>query len=735
MGFERINFDDVEKGDDSKSLDEKGIEDVGGETEEAKRTSPEASDNRKDFVYEDRVKERFEKIMEERGREEAEKREKEDIPGRFLKWFPDRGFGFIKTPEGSAFCHINDLCVHLSPEDRNGQVDFKQNLHIARVIKKEKGLAVENVRCDKCVAPSKWELVKEDEEAFGIHKFNAKQVAGATSSFGPSYQDLLEINKEFYEAKKESDAFYGTRIDSSEGFFKKFGEPQSIRVKGNDIVLVYSQGEREVSIYEAINSKHWEVSSSGQYRNNGEYLEVEFVFPDIPEAKAWISVARLSSNPFLGKEFDLLPKDDQDKILAMAKEKMLSPEIIAEDDFNEFANNSYDSVSDLHNSIRSLQLPGEVYISHNTEKGQLYEPLSSDERRGNFYYNGSITTNYLTVGARKRERPEWWNDGYAGGVKFIISEGEYAHMPDGSAEEIRNDLLGKYRKRFQDKFENVRKTPPPDDRIYTLGQEKWRESYEKRWEELRKALEEKWKIEDESFLEKAKGEQDKYNEVANNLLSARQETEQAARLAYVSHIGLDKYPKPEYGNIGADTINKMQEEAAALRTYASEVNKYIPDAIKAREQEFQNEQAVKEEEERQRKAQEESEIKQFGVSGRLLEIARDLAGEAEKKLGRAGASSLFNSALSVPYGRQRVQNDIYNALGDDISYEAKIFYGLSRARDVDAVLQATSRILESVDDEKKEEIINSTDEEKIEDQISVEEGLKNAGFSVKKKGK
>lgn len=210
---------------------------------------------------------------------------------------------------------------------------------------------------------------------------------------------------------------------------------------------------------------------------------------------------------------------------------------------------------------------------------------------------------------------------------------------------------------------------------------------------MQKATEDQWEIEDTKFFAEVKQSWDKYNKTAEDLVSARQEASQAENLARVSQVPLERNARPDFGDIGSDTVEKMQEQITALRVYAIELNKRIPDAIKMKEQEFQSEKAVEEEEERQRKAKEALEIEQFGTSGELLDIAKSLAKEAEEKLGSAEAKTLFESTCNASYGRARRQGDIEEALGREIPKEASSFYNLSRASDVNAILRAVTRIL------------------------------------------
>lgn len=625
------------------------------------------------------------------------------IKGTIKRWNAEKGFGFLRLSDGrEVFCHVSELCEHIRPP-RGQAPDTSSPVNVKKVNQRERGLAAEEVECDACAAPEQWELQPSGPEVFGVREMrpvcvNKSNVSSYNSTI--PREEVERANEPFKLAKRKETLWNWSIIEDE--FFREFGEPQSIRVEDeNKIVLSYPHGEKVVSADSAMNSKHWEVSPSGQWKEENESIKAEFIFPDISGAKVWRTVASLYINPSLYKEFELLPESAQQEVLAKVKEKILPPADIAEKRFNDFLNEDYrkKEISKLRDDIHSLQAPGESFISSSTHKAQLYEPLSPDERRGDFYYEGSITTHSLTVGARKKERSHWSGD-YQGGKSFVVSSSEYGGgTPKETAEQLREKLIAEKRQQLKNEFDRAKKMnpPSPDTRLYTLDSEEWTRRYETRWDEMQKTIEDQWEIEDAQLLAEAKQSWEQYENVTKDLLSAREEVEQAERLARVSRVALEYNARPDWGNIGSDTVEKMQEQVTALRAYAVKLNEHIPNAIRIREEEFQSEKAVKEEEERQGKEKEKSEIEQFGASGRLLDIAKSLATEAEQRLGSANARTLFESTNNAGYGRARRQGDIKDTLGENISEEARSFYNFSRASDVNTILYAVTRILGGAD--------------------------------------
>ena len=349
---------------------------------------------------------------------------------------------------------------------------------------------------------------------------------------------------------------------------------------------------------------------------------------------------------------------------------------------------------------RSLQVPGEMTIENRSYKAQEEVTASyGDESWGTGSYMDVRRTAWsLKTGAKKRERSSWAGE-YVGGHDFSI----YEPKEDEKAEQVRDRLVAEKRQQLKNEFDHAKKInpPSPDARLYNLDSEEWTKRYDARWDEMQKAIEDQWESEDAQFLAEAKQSWEQREGAAKDLREARQEAADADNLARISHIGIENITRPDGGNIGTDTAEQMQEKAVALRAYASEINVYIPKALTDRKEEMRNMDVAREEEEKQRKAKEESEIEQFGASGRLLDVARSLAAEAEQKLGSTNAQTLFEATYGARYGRAGRQGDIKEALGEDISEESRSFYNFSRASDVNIVLGSVLKIFGGADEHSK----------------------------------
>ena len=84
------------------------------------------------------------------------------------------------------------------------------------------------------------------------------------------------------------------------------------------------------------------------------------------------------------------------------------------------------------------------------------------------------------------------------------------------------------------------------------------------------------------------------------------------------------------------------------------------------------------------------EVEIYGVTGSLLDAARALAERAFENHGR-DAEEIFMEELTAPYGCDRRQTAIRGRLGNGGA--TSNFYNLSRASDVDAVLEAAIRLV------------------------------------------
>ncbi len=95
------------------------------------------------------------------------------------------------------------------------------------------------------------------------------------------------------------------------------------------------------------------------------------------------------------------------------------------------------------------------------------------------------------------------------------------------------------------------------------------------------------------------------------------------------------------------------------------------------------------------------EVEIYGVTGSLLDAAKALAERALENHSR-DAEEIFMEELTAPYGRERRQTAIRGRLGNGGA--TSNFYNLSRASDVDAVLEAAIRLV----NEKRVVVVQKT---------------------------
>jgi hypothetical protein len=382
-----------------------------------------------------------------------------------------------------------------------------------------------------------------------------------------------------------------------------------------------------------------------------------------------------------------------------------SPEHAAEDYFNRFIENrghgAEGGFPKLLADIRTLQLPGEVFMSKKTRtKKSTY--LSPDER-GERESSMELTDHTLTVGARKQE---WtptssWNQGKYGDegkkIYVAVTSGAHGEVPEGTPEQIRDRLLAQKRQLLKAMFEEYEAYGLPSKKSKGASSDPNDDiRYKARWNELQKALQHQWDEEEIQFLTENKRSWEEYEDVANDLRDARKkaaEAEEAVRAAKKQvNFSYERFTRPHDGNIGSDSIEMMHDQATALRSYAEKINACLSTQLEKKQTDVKNESRVEEEVDSET-IKTSAEAEQSEESRKLLAIARSLAEIAEQKLGFATAKILFQNVSVAGYGRARRQDDIKRALGD-LSEEARRFYELSRASDVNNVLDNTLSILE-----------------------------------------
>ncbi len=333
-----------------------------------------------------------------------------DIPepnASFIKWNNQRGFGFLRMDDGkSVFCHVSELCKHLQPM-RDDAPDFNEQLHVGNVIKGEKGLSAKNVKCTYCVTPAIWELQPSGPVVFGVQEVKPVCTNKPNESSYKStikHHDIWEANKSFREAMEKDKKWKGKLNDK---FFEEFGEAENIKViDEHNIALNYPHGSKKVSIFQVYESKHFDVTHSGKWKEDEYSFVAEFIFKDIPDAKIWVNIVtnHYDNNPTLKKSFDSLTPKAQDEVLNRIKMKLLSPDDITEKQFNSFIEDIYDldKIKELRQKILHLQAPGESFITSKThvEQSEVMDGYGDETWGTGHFISKEYTSDYIVSGAR-----------------------------------------------------------------------------------------------------------------------------------------------------------------------------------------------------------------------------------------------------------------------------------------------------------------------------------------------
>lgn len=438
------------------------------------------------------------------------------LTGAIKRWNPEKGYGFLRLADGQElFCHTSELCEHLRPS-RGEAPASGTKVTITKIVARDKGQAAKGVQCDECAIPEQWELRPFGPVIFGVQELrpvciNKPQVPSYHSTIPD--QEVKKANEPFSKAQ-EKQRLWGYDLTSQ--FFKEFGEPQSVQAEGDDkILLTYPFGTKTVSAADAYRSKHWETYQSNKWRKGEGKIEIEFLFKEIPNARVWRMVVYSLEGyhlPRIGEEFEILTPETQKEIIAKVKESVLSPENFASKRWDVTVGKDGEKqkeIAELKQDIFDLQAPGELYITSRTRKTQKYEPPSPDERRGNYRYDTEVTDWSLVVGAKKREHPGWASDSqggnYQGGKSFSIYSAETGRYgsadagPKESAEQFRQSLLDKKRKKLKEIFERAKvvESTSIDPRIYDLTPEEWSTRYNQSWGALQQQVEQEWQTEEQ----------------------------------------------------------------------------------------------------------------------------------------------------------------------------------------------------------------------------------------------
>ncbi|MFA5080265.1 MAG: hypothetical protein WC472_01425 [Candidatus Paceibacterota bacterium] len=463
--------------------------------------------------YELLAKNRFEELMQKKysSLKHPEGEGKENlIVGNFTKWFDQRGFGFIRTREGSVFCHISKMCPHLAPD---GQINLQEKVFISKIEKRSDGkLSAEGAICEDCVSPEEYRLMKSNEEISGIPKFIVEKTKGRGHALNPTSKEMEEVNREFTEARRRLIAWNeGLRNwTEAEEFFSEFGEPQEIKVDedGKKITLVYPEGTKRISTEEAMYIKHWEISPTDEWKQENESILAEFSFKDIPGAKVSKKIAAVEDKifPRTYDEINLLPKETQEEILSfLRKEIPESPVEFIQETLEEKYKNK--GIGKIRDDMVFMQAPGdailtkqvEKYTEYYTESSDGYLPAGSFQTKGNFYY--------LTVGVLGKKEDFFGNP--ANGLKKF-SLGRYLKTDISfddplAGEKIKENLLQERIEEIDKKVKEIEREIKlnleiSSKRVFDSSFDEWRQLYINETERIIKEAQERWKEEDQEIL-------------------------------------------------------------------------------------------------------------------------------------------------------------------------------------------------------------------------------------------
>src|SRR3989339_536088 len=387
------------------------------------------------------------------------------------------------------------------------------------------------------------------------------------------------------EEQRREEIWKSSRLNSN--FFEIFGEPESVRAEGDDkIVLIYPFGEKTIDTAQAYSLKHWETFPSVKWRKKGDIIEAEFLFRDIPNAKAWGWVAyNMDELPDLYEKFEKIPKEAQEEIIEEVRKLIQSPEDFAKKRFEFITEqNEYQRkiIKELVDNIIFLQAPGEIFIGSHDIRGQEEVGWRYGGETGgtDHYADKTYTSHFLVTGARKRERSDW-RGAFKGGHSFQIDR---TLKQEEKPEEIRKELLTKKRNELKNLLDKERKhkSIPDDPRIYDLKPEEWTRRYAEAWDSVRKEAEQKWQEEEHEMLEKLRIEQESYEVTTTQLKQAREEKQKKEKHART--LGIDLYSsgieEPKWGEIGDDLEEDLKKCLESLQKYIAAADAFIADQLR-----------------------------------------------------------------------------------------------------------------------------------------------------------
>lgn len=657
-----------------------------------------------------------------------EKKKPEGIKAQLDYWNAERGFGFFRLQDGrKIFVHVSELCRHLRPH--RGQNLQTNTVNIRELQQGNRGLSGVGVECNDCAEPVIWKLVPTGREALGVPQFKVECSNPDTELRSPfSYKDINEANRPYEEALIKKRLWdFGILGDD---FFKVFGEPLSIELESEDIVVLsFDIGDKRVSTYELFKTKKWEVtptttSTIEETEYEGEIIfNVEFTFPDIPGAKVQVEVAKISlrdpSRAVLLSEFELLPESIQQEIAERIKDSILTPFEYAEFTFKRMLTDAMErtKISEIRKEIRNLMDPRECVVDFRQDT-----IVERDETYGEHNAVTSISKYYLMIlalGVRRFETRAGLNNS----LRFHSAEVDidiefYNEAKTLTADQLRIKMLEKRRRNLRAYLDELKGSRgySYDPRLKTMDDEEWQRQYTQRWDDLEKEILITWEDEDNQAVLEIQRNVEEYDSAARDLIEARKEVDDVKAFAKEKKVRIFTVG-PRMVNIGFDSIETLRNATVELRKYAAEMSQFINDqlakwaSLSSTGAKPPISETIPVEAPRDSQEMPLGDSGTSGTQGKweqqqevnrrfYREIAFSLISDAEKKLSIFDILALFQRVYSAPYGRARRVADIEKVLGRELSDLSNRIYSFSRAKDLDGVLEQAIDILNTRLEEK-----------------------------------
>ena len=227
-------------------------------------------------------------------------------PATVKRWIPDKGFGFLKLEDGrEIFCHVNQLCSHLSPSQRGGspQIEREQTIYVQRVAEgRQPGkLQAENVQCECCAGPKIWELRLSEaagDAILGVRKKIAFCVSDPSRSsyLSPIPPDELRRANVDFDAAYSKQILFERPYSDPNKFFETFGMPTAIELasRPDTLILTYPEyGTAQISVNSLFEFRDIPAKPTSQWEDRHYGVMAEF---ELQGVKFWATIGACGSN-------------------------------------------------------------------------------------------------------------------------------------------------------------------------------------------------------------------------------------------------------------------------------------------------------------------------------------------------------------------------------------------------------------------------------------------------------